>query len=310
MPQISVVITTFNRENVIGRAIKSVINQSFEDYELIIIDDGSEDDTEEVVRRFNDKRIKYIKSKTNEGQNPSLNRGVNHASGGYIAFLDSDDEWLPEYLNKSIIAFNNNPSVGAVYSKAGSYAPDGEFHEGFQFQLEGDIYKEALAQGYLAYMITIVVKKEIIDLLLPQPFDPSFVYGQDDDFCFRVAKICRIALVSEPLAIIHNDGDHQGGEQSISKRYDLIAEGQHQLLSKYEDDILQYCGSEVLARKYLSVGKGYLRAGKLEKARPLFYSSYKIKKSLLPIIWIIYSSNTIIMNFTTKVLNSFRKLRS
>ncbi len=280
MSLISIIIPTFNRANVIGRAIKSVLSQSYGNFELIIVNDGSTDNTGEVIASFKDKRIRYIKHITNQGQNLSLNTGVREAVGQYVAFLDSDDEWLPLFLEKLILSFNKDQSLGAVYSRAWGCSDLGELREGYPFHLQGDVYKETLMQGYLSYMITIMVKKEIIDLLTPNPFDPSFVYGQDDDFCFRVAKNCRIGLIAEPLAIIHNDGDLQGGESSICKRNDLIAEGRQRLLDKYKDDILNYCGADILASRYLSCAKLHFQGGQLKKTRSAAINSFKLNKSL------------------------------
>jgi len=285
---VSIIIPTYNRANVLGRAVNSVLLQTHKAFELIIVDDGSPDNTEEVVKSFGDERLRYIRHKNNQGQNVALNTGLRSACGQYVAFLDSDDEWLPQFLERMVLTFNQEPSLGAVYARAWGCTNKGELREGYQFHLQGDVYKEVLAQGYLSYMITIMVKKVVINLLGPNPFDPTFVYGQDDDFCFRVAKICRIGLIAEPLAIIHNDGEIHGGEASICKRSDLIAEGKYKLLNKYKDDILLLCGSKILASKYLSCAKLYLSVGQLDKAKYLFNYSYKINPSVKGMIYIIY----------------------
>jgi glycosyltransferase involved in cell wall biosynthesis len=288
VPLVSVIIPTFNRANLVSRAIKSVLDQNFKDFELIIVDDGSTDNTKQVIADFNDERIIYYKQTVNKGQNASLNLGVGEAKGKFLAFLDSDDEWLPDFLEKMLSAFNHDQTLGAVYSRACGCSSKGILTIGYQFHLQGDVYKEVLEQGYLSYMITIMVKKEFIDLLKPNPFDPTFVYGQDDDFCFRVAKMCRIGLISEPLAIIHADGGINGGEPSICSKADLIAEGRQKLLDKYKEDILKYCGLEILAKKYLSLAKLYLRSGNIEKARFSCNLSFKIKKSYPALLYIIY----------------------
>ena len=94
MVKVSVVIPTYNRASLLKRAIKSVLCQTYPDFEVIIVDDGSTDNTEEVIRSFDDKRVKYIKLKKNKGYPVALNKGVKTAKGEYIGFLDSDDEWL------------------------------------------------------------------------------------------------------------------------------------------------------------------------------------------------------------------------
>jgi len=91
-PTVSVIIPTYNRAHTIGRAIKSVLNQTYQDFEIIVVDDGSTDNTEEVVKSFRDKRIRYIQHKKNKGAAAARNTGIKSAKGKYIAFQDSDDD--------------------------------------------------------------------------------------------------------------------------------------------------------------------------------------------------------------------------
>ncbi len=104
-PTVSVIIPTYNRANLVSRAIKSVLNQTYQDFEIIVVDDCSEDNTEEIVKSFNDSRIRYIKHKKNKGGSAARNTGIKRARGKYIAFLDDDDEWLPSKLEKQIMLF-------------------------------------------------------------------------------------------------------------------------------------------------------------------------------------------------------------
>ena len=116
MPKVSIIIPTFNRANFIGEAIKSVINQTFMDWELFIIDDGSADNTAEVVSRFlKDKRVKYS-FKENEGVSSARNYGMKLALGTYVAFLDSDDRWSPEKLQYQIEFLDHNDDIDLVYT--------------------------------------------------------------------------------------------------------------------------------------------------------------------------------------------------
>jgi len=115
MPKVSVIICTYNREELIKRAIKSVLSQSFSDYELIIIDDASTDDIKSVILSFNDSRIKYFRNETNRGITKSRNKGCQIAVGDYIAMLDSDDWWLDDNkLKKQVEYLDQNLSVAIV----------------------------------------------------------------------------------------------------------------------------------------------------------------------------------------------------
>ena len=147
-PQVTVIIPAYNRAYVISRSIASVLAQTYPYFEIIVVDDGSVDNTEAVVKSFKDSRIKYIRHEVNKGISAVRNTGINEAAGEYIAFLDSDDEWLPTKLEKQMHILKNKSlrvSVAYTMSKmpAGSgfqYVPLGGPKEGniFGFILGGD----------------------------------------------------------------------------------------------------------------------------------------------------------------------------
>jgi glycosyltransferase involved in cell wall biosynthesis len=121
---VSVIIPTFNRAHLINRAIQSVLSQTYRDFELIIIDDASNDGTEETAKKiissnksFHDPQIIYIKNRVRKGGSAARNIGIKLAKGKYIAFLDDDDEWLPTKLSEQVNIMNrSNENVGAVYA--------------------------------------------------------------------------------------------------------------------------------------------------------------------------------------------------
>jgi len=120
MPKVSVVIPTYNYGHFLGEAIQSVLDQTFADFELIIVDDGSTDNTKEVVSSFQDKRVKYIYQK-NRGLAASRNTGIKASCGEYIAFLDSDDKWLPENLEVMVNRLDSRPDIALVCSDVNVY---------------------------------------------------------------------------------------------------------------------------------------------------------------------------------------------
>lgn len=114
-PKVTVIIPTYKRAHLVGRAIQSVLQQIYEDFELSVVDDASPDDTEEVVASFNDPRIRYIRHKHNEGAPAARNTGVGISRGEYIAFLDDDDTWHSEKLERQLAVFESAPcEVGVV----------------------------------------------------------------------------------------------------------------------------------------------------------------------------------------------------
>lgn len=114
MPKVSIILPTYNRSWIIARAVKSVLDQTFEDFELVIIDDGSTDDTDEVLKKFSDSRIKLIKTEVNGGVCRARNLGLKNAKGELVAYLDSDNLWYKNYLEVMVDAFKKN--IVLVYS--------------------------------------------------------------------------------------------------------------------------------------------------------------------------------------------------
>jgi glycosyltransferase involved in cell wall biosynthesis len=117
MPEVSVVIPTYNRAKVLSRAVKSVLNQGYRDFEIIVVDDGSTDNTEQVVGAFDKQQVKYVRHEKNMGPAAARNTGIGHANGKYIAFQDSDDEWFPQKLGRQVeILETASDRVGGVYT--------------------------------------------------------------------------------------------------------------------------------------------------------------------------------------------------
>jgi glycosyltransferase involved in cell wall biosynthesis len=108
-PIVSVIIPTYNRERFVTKAIDSVLQQRFNNYEIIVIDDGSTDNTKENLKRYGDKIIYFYQE--NSGVSSALNAGINVAKGDWIAILGSDDEWMPNYLSQQIDSLIRNPTI-------------------------------------------------------------------------------------------------------------------------------------------------------------------------------------------------------
>src|SRR6266446_940152 len=114
--KVSVVIPLYNKVRYIQRALDSVLAQTYTDFEVIVVDDGSTDGGAEVVACCTDRRVRLIRQ-SNQGPGPARNRGVEEAAGGYVAFLDSDDEWLPAFLERSVDLLDHyGPEVACVSS--------------------------------------------------------------------------------------------------------------------------------------------------------------------------------------------------
>ena len=251
MSLVSVIIPTYNRAHLIKRAIQSVLNQTVSDFELIIVDDGSDDDTASVVGSCIDDRIIYVKQKQNRGQNAARNKGLERATGYYIAFLDSDDEWMPLMLEKQITNIKKGYGPSCSYSWAGRKVSD-DIIPVYPFSLEGNVYKEALRQGFVSHMITLMIDKECLKTVMG--FDENMNVCDDDDFCLRLAKHFPFFLVPEPLAIIHVT------KNSVISDSEIYAKGWDKLISKFENEIVRNCGDLVMTWHRLRVGSLYANA--------------------------------------------------
>lgn len=208
-PLVSVIIPAYNHEKYIIDCLKSVINQTYSNIEIIVINDGSTDSTERVIIEFinnNDIDINFI-SKKNEGICKTLNNGLNLAKGKYISFLASDDMFAPQMIEKEVEFMENNKSIGLVYTDAyfinfnkitnkkyTDYKPIIKkcFKKGIQNK---DIY-EVLLTGDIITALGTLIKKECFELL--GPFDENFI-SEDYDMWFRITKEYPIGFIDEPL---------------------------------------------------------------------------------------------------------------
>lgn len=255
----SCIVTCYNREDVIKRSIKSILNQSYQNFEIIVIDDGSTDKSIERINAIKDCRIKLIVHPKNCGQNASINTGIAASVYSYLAFLDSDDEWTSNYLELMAKTYEENPNIDFAYSN---------FINGGQLTLEGNHkYAETLHQGFLSSMITITAKKEVVEFI--GKFDTRYAICQDDDFCFRLAKNFSFKLINQHLAIIH------GSNNSMSNNLLKVAEGWVFLFDNYKDDIILYCGHQTLSKHYINISRQFFRCKSIKKGMYFYLSSLK-----------------------------------
>lgn len=197
---VSVIIPTYNRSKMLLKAIESVLNQTYQYFEIIVVDDGSTDNTEKIVSQVKDLRIKYIKLTENMGASYARNIGIKYSKYDYIAFEDSDDIWHKEKLEKQINKIEKTPDMGLVYC-AFSYAVNGRqvkipADRYKTYELEGNIF-ESLWNANKIGTPTILVKKECINLV--GGFSEKLKSLEDYEFVLRVAEKYRIGYIDEIL---------------------------------------------------------------------------------------------------------------
>jgi glycosyltransferase involved in cell wall biosynthesis len=196
MPAVSVVIASRNYGQYLAGAIRSVLNQTFGDLEVIVIDDGSTDDTPEIVRPLlADPRVRHFRT-DGMGQSRAKNLGIQHARGEFIAFLDGDDEWLPTKLGRQLSLFADL-SVGVVYSRRALMdAAGNEISTPTWNPTRGHIYDVLLVQNPICFS-SVVVRRSVFEAV--GMFDPSLPLAIDYDLWLRVARHFEFDYVDEPL---------------------------------------------------------------------------------------------------------------
>lgn len=220
---ISVIIPTYNRAHLLAKSVESVLRQTLEPLEIIIVDDFSTDNTKEIVESFHNEKIKYVTNQRTKGANGARNTGVLIAKGDFIAFQDSDDVWLPAKLDKQFSFMKDNMeadmcfcSLNLLNSVRGVVPKRKVLHEEIMKQLE---------KGNFISTQTIFIKKEIAKKVL---FDESLKRFQDWDFVLRVARNYSIHHLDEVLVMVEVQDD------SISKVVDET-EALSQFFTKHPD---------------------------------------------------------------------------
>jgi len=280
MPTVSIVIPTLNRARLLTRAIKSVLNQTYQDIEIIIVDDGSTDETEKVIKRCRNKKIKYIKHKKTIGPGAARNTGIDATCGDYIAFLDSDDEWLPKKLEKQISLFKKNVAkTGLTYcgvELVDQYS--GKTKEKWLPKYRGYVFEKNLAKNFIVGgSSTVILQREAIKKV--GKFDESLPSCEDWDLWIRIARHYEFDFAPE---ILVNCFSHS---KRISSNFERVRLGLKLFSNKYRKEIDKqrnnikaqhffhlgnhfcYYGDKSLAKKYL------IRAFDLYPLNPIYFFS-------------------------------------
>jgi len=219
-PRVSVVVPAYERASVLGRAVDSALAQTTDDLEVVVVDDGSTDDTRAVVAGYDDPRVRYVAHERNRGVSAARNTGVEAARGDYVAFLDSDDEWLAGKLERQLaaIAERGDGWIGAYCEVLpADPSPVSRALAALSRRFRRDGAREGgreLAESLLRMQVfmspgsTLVVERDAV--LAAGGFDESLSIYEDWDLVLRVLSRGRIAHVPDPLVVVHQSGDAPG----------------------------------------------------------------------------------------------------
>lgn len=270
IPKISVVIPTRNRSDMLSRAIGSVLEQTMKDLEVIVVDDASTQDVEAVVRSFADARLVLVRHATAKGGGGSRNTGILRARGEFVAFLDDDDEWLPEKLELQLATISSDDQPGMVYT--GSFHIDqrsGHTHKVFCPGEQRDLHRHLLKQNIIGTTSTIMVRRTCFTEGVM--FDEHLQSCQDWDLYLKITRHFTVACIGRPLVkyYIHDN--------RITRSFVDLIQGHRAILRRV---ISQYsCSRSVIGYHHFKIGKlalqfGDKRTGRQEILRSLSFTPW------------------------------------
>ncbi len=304
-PKVSAIITTHNRISLLPRAINSVLNQTYDNIELIIISDGSTDGTDEFMQKYNDKsNIKFISYYPAKGGNYARNRGILEARGDFIAFLDDDDEWLPEKITKQVLEFEADNSIGLVYTGKNIIYTDKKISYRSISTNKGNPKTDILISNFIGTTSTVMVKRDIA--IKCGLFDENLCAQQDYDLWIRICQKCNVASVPEPLINYYN----YFKTNQVSDKTALYEQSCKYMDEKYRDLYQQLSMEDYKLHESMNLihlAQKCMRNKLGKKSRIYLKEAFKKRKSINPILMFIISFFPFEFNLYLHKLKNFIK---
>jgi glycosyltransferase involved in cell wall biosynthesis len=269
-PKVSVIIPTKNRAYYLSSAIQSVLDQTFGDFEIIVVDGASTDNTGEVIDKFDDERIRYIREKKDKGASASRNIGIKNSRGRFIAFLDDDDRWMPSKLEKQLYLINKNPDVGLVYTGFWKFNNSGKTMGRARNlpSVRGNIYPKILRVNYIGGCSTVLVRRECLEKV--GLFDENLPAGEDFDLWIRLAKHYQFDYVKEALVLYRIHSKRITSDQCRGVRAGKL------LYEKYSKELTTSFGDrKTLAFWHYTLGLHLCKCGEMKQGKMEFIKAIK-----------------------------------
>jgi len=313
MPLVSVIMPSYNYEEYISEAIESVLGQTFDDFELIIIDDASKDNSKKIIQLFDKKSIK-IRSffhKKNQGIAKTVNECLKKAKGKYISHFSSDDIWSKEKLEKQLKVFEKDEdllvwSEGLIIDAQGNFTGEmfTQMHSALNRKKSGDIFEELLKNNYICGL-SLIYKRENLKKVRR---DEHLKYLSDYKFIVELAKEYKFYFIPEPLVIYRIHGRNAIlSDRSGWKKDDIRI--RNYFLQEYGDEI----SPKIKNRIFLNISKSYSYIGEKEKAKQSIYQAMKCNPfywaNLFTLIFILPDRNGIIYNFLNFIYQHYKKAK-
>ena len=256
MEKISVVIPLYNKEKSVIRAVQSVLNQSYLDFELLVINDGSTDNSVNQLSEIKDERLNII-NKSNGGVSSARNLGLSLAKFDYVAFLDADDTWKPDFLEKMNLLIEKAPSAALYGARQDVVLDNGNLVQSSVSTLSdnfigyvGDYFLIAL-KGLLFHTSCVVVNKKLLNNKIF--FDESLIKGEDLDFYFNIALRYKVAYFNKVLSCYHKDAENRAMQKYCPLNRRLIGN-----IEKYKSFLNENNSFRVFISNYVTACVGRL----------------------------------------------------
>jgi glycosyltransferase involved in cell wall biosynthesis len=264
LPVFSIITPTYRRPVLLVRNIRSVISQTYANYEHIIVDDSNDPETERVVKEFDDNRIVFLKHSNQKGAAAAYNTGIKASKGEFITFLDDDDEYLPQYLEKMHHKFSSSDRDCFVWTGISRVR---DIKEGerlianvtwppvFNKKEDSLIASTSIGNGF-----GVCIRKRWIESV--GPYDENLKYGSDTDFMMRLAQKYPCQTIPEILVKIHkHDNDQLTDRSNYEERVKVF----ELLLNRYKDFLIQY--PKLFCVQYSSFAAICYKSGKIKSGR-------------------------------------------
>jgi len=286
VPQVSIIIPVYNGANLLPRAISSVINQTFKDWELIIVDDGSTDNSKEIISEYTakDSRIKYYWEPNSGGPARPKNTGFKYVRGEYVAYLDQDDEWLPEKLDKQLAVFAKYPNqkIGLVSCGANVINEEGKTLMTIHAVEKEREFSDLLIADYIFSNSSVILPYTVIKAIGDRDESIGMGYYEDWDMWVRVMSGGYIfKFIEDPLInyMIHINNASKNTNKLKRAEQNVVFYNKHREL--YKDNHIEHI---ILTR----IGLSYALAGEKQKAKEYYRKVIAIKKKyIVPYIGIV-----------------------
>lgn len=294
-PTVSVVLPTYNRGAALSGAIETVLAQTHEPVDLVVVDGGSTDDTDRVLDAVDDERLEVVRRDEPAGPSAARNAGVRASEGRYVAFIDADDRWRPTKLERQLAAMEARDASVALTGLEKS-AGEPRTRDG----AEGDVHEAVKRLDVPTYTSTLLASRAA--LADAGGFDESLPCFEDWELCLRLSRECRFAFVDEPLVLKGTDGDNISADpgrlaaafEDIDRRYDLPRRARAQFLA--------------------DVGVTHFKAGRLSAGRPYVVRSIGLDprqpKPALALAFALTGSPTLFDAAMDRVYGAERLLRA